>query len=157
MTLKSNEETLVKLSFDNIKERVINSIQRSVATESDMMLFLRAWWCRTYARPYKDPLLLTYTFEELLIEYLDVHYRSNPKALEKETKEAKEQEKKDDEWASKMMKLAEDEDEDFVDDRAEKQKRYKQKMRDEGIEGFEPPSEKPEVEVQEHHLTFGGT
>lgn len=29
------------------------------------------WWSKTYKRPLKDPVLLSYTFEELLFEYYD--------------------------------------------------------------------------------------
>jgi hypothetical protein len=29
------------------------------------------WWSKTYKRPLKDPILLSYTFEELLFEYYD--------------------------------------------------------------------------------------
>jgi len=29
------------------------------------------WWSQTYKRPLKDPVLLSYTFEELLFEYYD--------------------------------------------------------------------------------------
>ena len=35
------------------------------------MLFLRSWWSKTYTRPLKDPLLETYTLEELLYEFYD--------------------------------------------------------------------------------------
>ena len=36
-----------------------------------MLLFLQSWWSRTYNRPLKDPLLLSYTLEELLYEFYD--------------------------------------------------------------------------------------
>lgn len=36
-----------------------------------------AWWSRTYNRPLKDPLLLSYTFEELLYEYYDKIIKEN--------------------------------------------------------------------------------
>lgn len=35
------------------------------------MLFLQSWWSRTYNRPLKDPILLSYTLEELLYEFYD--------------------------------------------------------------------------------------
>lgn len=40
-----------------------------------LVLFLRSWWSRTYNRPLKDPLLLTYTLEELLYEFFDRNER----------------------------------------------------------------------------------
>lgn len=30
-----------------------------------------SWWSRTYQRPLKDPILATYTFEELAYEFFD--------------------------------------------------------------------------------------
>lgn len=34
-------------------------------------MFLQSWWSRTYNRPLKDPILLSYTLEELLYEFYD--------------------------------------------------------------------------------------
>lgn len=34
-------------------------------------MFLQSWWSRTYSRPLKDPILLSYTLEELLYEFYD--------------------------------------------------------------------------------------
>lgn len=39
--------------------------------EHQLTLFLQHWWSKTYNRPLKDPLLLTYTLEELLYEFFD--------------------------------------------------------------------------------------
>lgn len=36
-----------------------------------MTLFLKSWWCTTYNRPLKDPVLESYTLEELLYEFYD--------------------------------------------------------------------------------------
>lgn len=40
-------------------------------TFNKVELFLKSWWSRTYNRPLKDPVLLSYTFEELLYEFHD--------------------------------------------------------------------------------------
>jgi hypothetical protein len=40
-------------------------------SEEQLLLFLQSWWSRTYNRPLKDPLLLSYTLEELLYEFYD--------------------------------------------------------------------------------------
>jgi len=34
-------------------------------------LFLQSWWSRLYNRPLKDPLLLSYSLEELIYEFYD--------------------------------------------------------------------------------------
>lgn len=36
-----------------------------------MTLFLKSWWSSAYNRPLKDPLLESYTLEELLYEFYD--------------------------------------------------------------------------------------
>lgn len=36
-----------------------------------MTLFLKSWWSTTYNRPLKDPLLESYTLEELIYEFYD--------------------------------------------------------------------------------------
>lgn len=40
-------------------------------TERQLDLFLRSWWSKTYNRPLKDPVLLSYSTEELLYEFYD--------------------------------------------------------------------------------------
>lgn len=37
----------------------------------DYLLALRSWWARKYNKPLKDPVLQTYTFEDLLYEFHD--------------------------------------------------------------------------------------
>jgi len=90
-----------KLSFDNVYSRVMKSAQTKIKTENDLERFLRSWWCIRYNRPYRDPLLLDYSLEELVVEYLDVSYRSNPEAFKK-VKEQQKIAQEDDDWADKM-------------------------------------------------------
>lgn len=52
--------------IDKITERVA---RESLDTEGSQLRWLQWWWCRTYSRPLKDPLLKTYTIEELYYEY----------------------------------------------------------------------------------------
>lgn len=39
---------------------------------------LKFWWCKKYNRPLKDPLLQTYTLEELQIEYFMYAIEEDP-------------------------------------------------------------------------------
>jgi len=89
------------LAFDNVYSRVMRSAQAKIRSESDLERYLRAWWCIRYNRPYRDPLLLSYSLEELIVEYLDVSYRSNPDAFKK-AKEQEKAQKEDDSWAEAM-------------------------------------------------------
>lgn len=51
------------------------------------MRFLQSWWSRTYNRPLKDPILQTYTLEELAYEYFD-HKERDAYAEEQQDEEA---------------------------------------------------------------------
>lgn len=69
------------------------------------MLFLQSWWSRTYNRPLKDPLLESYTIEELLYEFYDriERQKAMEEAVEQEgdrIEEAKDQAAED--WAERM-------------------------------------------------------
>lgn len=51
---------------------------RSVAAARVRSEWLQRWWCKKYNRPRKDPLLLEYTLEELMIEYLEDCIEDDP-------------------------------------------------------------------------------
>jgi hypothetical protein len=51
------------------------------------MRFFQSWWSRTYNRPLKDPILASYTVEELAYEYFD-HKERDAYAAEKQDEEA---------------------------------------------------------------------
>lgn len=72
-----------------------------------MLLFLQSWWSRTYNRPLKDPLLLSYTTEELIYEFYDRIERSKAETERLEREDVKIEESKDkanEDWAEKMEK-----------------------------------------------------
>jgi len=56
-------EAIHKIAHDNAFADLDN--------EKQLVLFLKSWWSRTYNRPLKDPLLESYTVEELLYEFYD--------------------------------------------------------------------------------------
>ena len=60
-------EAIQKIASDNAFARIDN--------ERHLILFLKSWWSKTYNRPLKDPLLETYTVEELLYEFYDRYFR----------------------------------------------------------------------------------
>jgi len=72
------------------------------ASDADLTLFLRSWWSKYYSRPLKDPILDTYTVEELYYEYADKVERE--KAVESKAEEEydrieEEKEKASIDWA----------------------------------------------------------
>lgn len=64
--------------------------------------FLCFWWCRKFNRPLKDPLLQSYTLNELLYEFLRYFYTDPDNDPRKELKE-KAIADDDEAWVQKMM------------------------------------------------------
>ena len=56
---------------DSIKAVAAYNARADLDNEKQLLLFLQSWWSRTYNRPLKDPLLQSYTLEELLYEFYD--------------------------------------------------------------------------------------
>jgi len=87
------EDTGPHSIVDSIKALCAFNARADLDTEKRLLLFLQSWWSRTYNRPLKDPLLKTYTVEELLYEFYD---RIERKKAEEEQEEASEFKKEDD-------------------------------------------------------------
>ncbi len=95
--------------YQSIKKLAETGLQNKEYLNYDELLFqLRRWWCQYYKRPYKDPLLDTYTFEELLFEYFDITQEARSESGEKVSEEI---EAEDRDWAEEeaARELAEEE------------------------------------------------
>lgn len=57
--------------IDQIRSIAAANARSDLSDEKQLILFLQSWWSKTYNRPLKDPLLLSYTLEELLYEFYD--------------------------------------------------------------------------------------
>lgn len=57
--------------FSDIESIVKRVAREPLDNEGAVLRFLQSWWSRTYDRPLKDPLLLSYSLEELYYEFLD--------------------------------------------------------------------------------------
>lgn len=92
---------------DLIKAVAAADARAPLDTENQLLLFLKSWWSRTYNRPLKDPLLLSYTLEELLYEFYDKIERRKAEE-ERVNSEAdkieEEKEKADLDWAEQEEK-----------------------------------------------------
>ena len=62
--------SISKEIFDKFELLAFNNIH-NCNNEEDLARYLKIWWCNYYKRPSKDPLLLEYTFEELLLEFFE--------------------------------------------------------------------------------------
>jgi hypothetical protein len=103
---KDSENSGSSLSIvDAIKKIASYNARAELDNEEQLLLFLQSWWSRTYNRPLKDPLLQSYTLEELLYEFYDRIERT--KAEEErldqvDVKIEEDKEKANEDWAEKM-------------------------------------------------------
>lgn len=58
--------------IDNIKKIALKNIEYEADSFENAVLCLKRWWCRHYDRPFKDPVLETYSLEELLLEFFEI-------------------------------------------------------------------------------------
>lgn len=77
-------------------------LAKPTASQEDLLRTLQIWWCAKYNRPFKDPLLQTYTIDELAYEYLTYYFlqpENDPKKKADQEKEKQEEE----EWVKKQL------------------------------------------------------
>lgn len=92
-----------KIHWDQINKLAIAHTMEEPASSVDALVrFLRMWWCKTYNRPLKDPLLMSYTADELCYEYLR-HFYLREENDPKKKIEAEAAKKEDEEWIKKML------------------------------------------------------
>ncbi len=92
-------------TFEAIKRLAAYNARADLDTEEQLLLFLQSWWSRTYSRPLKDPILLSYTLEELLYEFYDriERTKADEERLEQEdVKMEVDKDKQAEDWAEKM-------------------------------------------------------
>jgi hypothetical protein len=92
-------------TFEAIKRLAAHNARADLDTEEQLLLFLQSWWSRTYSRPLKDPILLSYTLEELLYEFYDriERTKADEERLEQEdVKMEVDKDKQAEDWAEKM-------------------------------------------------------
>lgn len=85
-------------------DRLVKSHRAVDATSNEESLWreLRLWWCLKYSRPFKDPILQTYTLDELLYEYLTFFYldpENDPRAIA----ETEKRKTDDEEWVKAQI------------------------------------------------------
>lgn len=63
------------VALDSVAEQIravaAYNARAPLNSDKQLTLFLQSWWSKTYNRPLKDPLLLSYSLEELLYEFYD--------------------------------------------------------------------------------------
>ena len=93
----------MKLNWEQIQSIAkAHHLEEATSSMEAFARFLRWWWCRTYNRPLKDPLLEQYTLNELCYEFLR-HYYLNPENDPKKEMESKAVQQEDDEWIKSML------------------------------------------------------
>ena len=101
---KDNDNAVLVFDIDIIKQKVADSIRKPVATMEDLERFFYTWFCLHYELPYKNDILEKYTLTDLIFEYYDVLFRTNPKELESycPLEEQKKAADEDEEWVKSM-------------------------------------------------------
>jgi hypothetical protein len=102
---KDSESSRPISIHDAIKKIAAYNARAGLDNEEQMLLFLQSWWSRTYNRPLKDPLLESYTIEELLYEFYDRIERAKAyeEQLERESDKIEEEKDKEaEDWAERM-------------------------------------------------------
>jgi hypothetical protein len=95
----------MKFHWESVQ--TIANMEDPTAGLEEFVRFLQFWWCQKYNRPLKDPLLSTYTINELLYEYLRYYY-SIPENDPRKQLEAKQVQSEEDEWIrAQLMKVQE--------------------------------------------------
>lgn len=93
----------MKLYWDQIQKMArAHHMEEATANIDNFARYLKWWWCRTYNRPMKDPMLEQYTLPELCYEYLR-HYYMSPENDPRKDLEAKKIKEDEDEWIKKQM------------------------------------------------------
>ena len=90
------------IHWDEIDRLVQAHRVSRTTTEADLIRQLRIWWCIKYNKPFKEPLLDSYTLDDLIYEYLYFFYL-DPEHDPAEKIKKEDQFKKDEEWARKML------------------------------------------------------
>jgi hypothetical protein len=57
--------------LEAIRDLAAYNARAPLNNDKQLLLFLQSWWSKTYNRPLKDPLLLTYSIDELIYEFYD--------------------------------------------------------------------------------------
>jgi hypothetical protein len=103
---KDSENSRSDISIvDAIKKLAAHNARADLDTDEQLLLFLQSWWSRTYNRPLKDPILMSYTIEELLYEFYDRVERTKAEQERLEQDSVKIEEDKDkaaEDWAEQM-------------------------------------------------------
>lgn len=108
MTISETKEEFTL--FDQIEE-IAKFDVRTVEGEKAVLNFLMCWWSAKYNRPLKDPILLSYTLEELILEYNLVIQREaaqKERLDEQDDKIDKEKWEEAESWADEMEREEEE-------------------------------------------------
>jgi len=111
---------------EEIGEIVKADIRTQRISEEGFTRYLMHWWSNKYGRPMKDPLLLSYTMEELLVEYFT--HLEQAKAVDRYAQE--EHDKIEDGKYDEALDWAEQEEKKEMEELARRKEQEKQKKAD---------------------------
>lgn len=93
----------MKLHFDLIQRLArAHHIEDPLHNVDAFTRFLQFWWCQKFNRPLKDPVLQSYTLDELCYEYIRYYYTDPANDPRKEL-EAKAVREDEDAWIKEQL------------------------------------------------------
>lgn len=97
-----------ELSLSEQIQQIARKHVREEMGEESVTRFLMLWWSNHYKRPLKDPVLQSYSLEELMYEYY-IHMERNrfeQEQLQAESDRIEEEKMKaDEDWADEMERM----------------------------------------------------
>lgn len=134
---------------DAIRELAAHNARAGLDDEYQLLLFLQSWWSRTYNRPLKDPVLASYTLEELLYEFYDRIERQ--KAYEEQIeKESDTIERKKDQEASDWAD--EEEKREKMEETASMSSNSESEMIEQSVEEYDPTQDPDNMRWMEEQI-----
>ena len=142
------EQTAPLSLIEAVQTIAAYNARADLGDEYQLLLFLKSWWSKTYNRPLKDPILLSYTLHELLYEFYD---RIERKQAEEERsnqvndKIESEKEKADLDWAE------EEERRELERERSKKKSKSK-KVKDDAAKSSNPADDPENIKWMQEQL-----
>jgi hypothetical protein len=93
----------MKIHWEEVRRLAeAHTIENPSSSLDALKRYLEFWWCKTYNRPLKDPVLLSYTIDELCYEFLR-HFYSDPENDPVKAREQVQAKESEEDWVRKQF------------------------------------------------------
>jgi hypothetical protein len=142
----------VNSTIEIIKNIAAKNARADLSDEHQLLLFLQSWWSMTYNRPLKDPILASYTLEELLYEFFDRIERDKARREQVDEEADRIEEMKEKEvldW------IQEEEKKELQGESSDGENSDAESASDTDLEQYDPAKDPENVKWMEEHLARG--